>query len=147
MDANKSKTVTFNLAPGSDPHISHIPVTPETCQGRTAISGSFGDEQLYENPLVSSTPSKRQEQPSWHPLLNDSVDSILSTGPIDSLNSTLSLEPITVHTYKPSWNLPPNVIAQSDFNTGLLQPGIVQQQQQKQLQSLNEPMHITIACS
>ena len=54
----------------------------------------------------------------------------------------MSLEPITVHTYEPSWDLPPNVIPQCNFNTGLLQPGIVQLQQQEQLQSLNEPMHI-----
>ena len=53
---------------------------------------AFRDVQT--KPLAASTPANAKEQPQWRPIaLNESNDSYLSEGPLESTYSSLSLEP------------------------------------------------------
>ena len=126
---------TTSVTHGSNSQISHVPETPEF---RHMPSGSFSYQtppqpfrDVQTDPLAASTPANTNEQPQWHPLsLDESNESYFSEGPLESTYSSLSLEPLWVHTQSPPQMCTP-LAGQIDnvFNSSLLLPGSLRQQQ------------------
>ena len=126
---------TYNTTQGSDSRVSFVPETPlfgsmssvdtSSYQRQSQLSGT-----VHNEPLAASTPAATKGQSPWFPPQVDGLnESYLSEGPLESTYSSLSLEPLRVHTQSPSQdpmqhtNIPMPGQTENGFYSSLLLPG------------------------
>ena len=126
---------TYNTTQGSDSRVSFVPETPlfgpmssvdtSSYHWQSQLSGT-----VHNEPLAASTPAATKGQSPWFPPQVDGLnESYLSEGPLESTYSSLSLEPLRVHTQSPPQdpmqhtNIPMPGQTENGFYSSLLLPG------------------------